>query len=136
MRERFNGAYLDVLGMIASAVCAVHCALVPILLAIGALGGLSWMANHTIEFSFLFISVSVAGFAMYLGYRQGTLGKRTLLLFAVGFCLLLVGRMFPHDHTHIHAEQFLITASGGLIIAAGHVVNWFSQRKRPIIAES
>lgn len=136
MRKRLSSSYLDMLGIVASATCAVHCAVVPILLGIGALGGLSWMADHTIEFSFLLVSTVVASFAMYLGYRQGTLSKRTLLFFAIGFCLLLAGRLFPHDHAHIHAEQFIMTACGGLTIAAAHIMNWIGQRKRPIIQQA
>ncbi len=133
MFKRFTDTYIDILGAVASITCAVHCTLVPLLLTLGTLGGLSWMTNHSIEFSFLLISAGIAGITMFVGYRRQTMSKRTILIFALGFGLLLLGRWFHHDHTHVHTVAFLVTACGGLTIASAHVVNWLAQRKKMMV---
>lgn len=109
----------DFLGFLASMLCAVHCAALPLILTFSALSGLSFLANHTIEFVFLGISAVIATWSLIPSYKEHHQNIKPLLIVAVGFAFLISSRFLPHgilEHT--------ITAIGGFTVAIAHVVNW------------
>ncbi|MCB0667411.1 MAG: MerC domain-containing protein [Saprospiraceae bacterium] len=125
MEDRFWGFHLDFLGFIASIICAIHCAALPILVTLSVLGGMTWISDPVFELSFLIASLTIAGFTLWNGYRKQTIDRTSLVLFAIGFSLLLVSRMLPHTH----GVELIFAIAGGLSIATGHVFHWSAFRK-------
>lgn len=116
---RKNERLLDLLGVSASVACALHCSVLPILLAYSAFGGLSWMGSHAVEFGFIAIACLIAIPAFRKGYRRH--GNRIPLIIAlVGFALIFAS-VLSHDHTE-HVPLLLPTIAG-LTIATAHIYN-------------
>lgn len=133
MLDKFSLLNLDVLGFIASLTCAIHCAAIPVIFAISAAGGLTWIADPAIELAFLMSALLIACITLYSGYRKNSISKPTILAFAIGFILLLTGRWMHVDHLHSHGVEFVVTALGGLTIATAHTSNWLSQRRKHMV---
>lgn len=126
MGDRFPGFHLDFIGFIASFLCAIHCAAIPVVLSISALGGLNWISDPKVESIFLVASFSIAALTLYYGYRKQTLDKVAVLLFGFGFFLLLSSRLLPHAH----GPELIAAILGGLLIASAHIYHWLSLRKK------
>ncbi len=120
--SKINGFFSfnkDFLGFVASMLCAIHCATLPLILTFSALSGLSFLANHTIEFVFLAISAIIATWSLIPSFRKHHHNPMPLYLVALGFTFLVSARFLPHGF----AEHF-ITAIGGSIVAISHILNW------------
>ena len=81
---------LDVVGATASFACAVHCALVALLL--GVLPAVSLISAHWIDYAFLGLSTVIGVYALVPGFRRHRL-RAPLVLFSVGIGILVLTRV-------------------------------------------
>lgn len=117
----------DRIGATASFLCAIHCALLPFVLTLLPLLGLGFLASHTFERGFVAFAVMLAMVALVIGYRRHH--RRLPLLLAVpGLLLLLLGITVIDLHT-LALHSVLVTC-GGLLVASGHFVNLYADRRR------
>lgn len=111
----------DRLGVVASLLCAVHCAALPFLLALLPALGLGFLANQGFERGFI-ASASVLAVTMAVrGYRRhrtahafALLVPGLLLLWIGGFALDLGGATILHS---------LFVVAGGTCVSLAHIVN-------------
>lgn len=124
MKEQFAGFHLDFIGFMASLICAIHCAGVPLLLTLMPLMGLSFLENPWIEYSMILLSLVIAFFALLRGYRKFHKRPTALIVACVGFVLIGLGRV-------IHAEisEIAFTSLGAIAISVAHFINWEHLRK-------
>jgi len=123
------GVRLSKAGSMISLICAVHCALTPlVLLALpllaaqygGALEGLfGAVFSHSFEWVFLGVIVVIAGFGVLATYPVHG-DRRPAMLTVVGFLILLSTRFFVEPGTSLEISGDLIGAS---IIAWGGFLN-------------
>jgi hypothetical protein len=109
---------LDTLGIGASLLCAVHCAVLPLLITALPLLGLEMLENEKLEYGLLGFSFFVGCTSLFRGYRRHHHHIPPLLLFAAGFVLLLLGH-FMAEH---YWEPLIITV-GALMIVTAHLWN-------------
>lgn len=110
---------LDWLGAGASFICALHCAAVPVVLALAPLAGAHWLASHVFDQWAVAIALSFG--AAVIGAAYCTHRWRQVLAMYLGSAaLMLTGAFVAHDHTVLHAG---LLSLGGLLLAATHVVN-------------
>lgn len=109
---------LDTLGIGASLICAVHCALLPLLITALPLLGLEMLENEKLEYGLLAFSFFAGCTALFRGYRHHHHHIRPLLLFSAGFILLLLGHFLA-----MHFWEPLIITAGALLIVAAHLWN-------------
>jgi len=128
MNQRFFGLHLDFFGFIASFLCAIHCAALPIVLTVGVFGGLTWISDPAFELVFLLASIAIAALTLLNSVRKQQLTKSALILFVSGFVLLLISRMLPHTH----GIELVFAVLGGFTIAGAHVHHWMSIRKHAV----
>lgn len=119
MKNQFIGFHLDFIGFSASLACAIHCAALPFLLTLAPLMGLEMLDNPWIEYAFIGLSIVIASSALLHGYRRHHKKPMALIIVALGFLLIGAGQTLPFEWTEI-----LLTASGGLVVALAHLVNW------------
>ena len=112
---------LDRFGATGSFICAVHCALTPVLLAaIPSLGLSIWMGRG-FELGSV-ISVSVVGlFSLLWGYRRHR-AFRALGLLLVGLAILWAGILYPPLHDSVLPHAITMTL-GGAMVAFAHLIN-------------
>ncbi|OOG63262.1 hypothetical protein B0E46_09580 [Rhodanobacter sp. B04] len=116
----------DRIGATASFLCAIHCALLPFVLALLPFIGLEFLADHRFERGFVFFACTLALFAMIRGYRRHQV-TLPLLLAAPGLGLLLLGVTYA-EHYSVILHSVLVTC-GGLLVASAHFVNLRSDRR-------
>ncbi len=118
MSDRLRKLNLDTLGIGASLICAVHCALLPVLMTVLPLLGLEILDNQKLEYGLLSFTFLVGCIALFRGYRYHHHHAKPLFLFSLGFVLLLLGHFLPAAWW----EPVLITL-GALLIILAHLWN-------------
>lgn len=110
----------DRFGATASFLCALHCALLPVIIAALPALGLSFLADHAYERAFVGFSVALAVTSLIFGFRRHH--RLAAFLFMVpGVALLLTGVMISYDHTDIaHA---VMVSMGGVLVMCAHIAN-------------
>ena len=110
---------LDRIGVTASTLCAIHCALVPIFITALPLLGLEFMANEWVEISMIAISAVLGTLSLSLSYRKQHRKLLPFLVLITGFILIAIGHF-----SGLEALEPIFIPIGGLIVAAAHLVNW------------
>ncbi|HEY6940556.1 MerC domain-containing protein [Dokdonella sp.] len=110
----------DRFGAAASFVCALHCAALPLLLALLPALGLGFLANHQLERGFIAFASVLALASLAIGFRRH--GRFRAFWFLVpGVILLITGIVIDIDgRPLVHA---LLVSSGGMLVALSHVAN-------------
>jgi hypothetical protein len=121
-------------GAVASFVCAVHCAAIPVLLILGGAGVVPMLDNQAVglvEWAFVGVAAVIATTSAWRGYRVHR--RLPVALVLAGSALALVALMIvasqsghdhSHDHGHVHegVVRWLFPALG-LAVAVSHLVN-------------
>lgn len=110
----------DRVGATASLLCAVHCALLPFVLALLPLIGLEFLAGHTFERVFVACAAILASASILTAWRRHR-RPHALFLMVPGIVLLLFGIAVNLDvHALIHTASVV---TGGVLVASAHVTN-------------
>lgn len=110
----------DRVGFAASFLCAVHCALAPVLLALLPAFGLGIGGWVDIDQAFVIFATLLGITTMSLGYRRHR-AFRAWALLVPGLLLIWLGSFTElHDHGGAH---LVVMTLGGLALAAAHGLN-------------
>ena len=110
----------DRVGFAASFLCAIHCALLPLVLALAPALGLKFGGWIDFDQAFVVFATLLGLTTLTLGYRRHR-GFHAWLLLVPGLALVWAGA-FTHLHDHGVAHAVIMTV-GGLLLAAAHFVN-------------
>ena len=121
---------LDRLGAAGSLICAAHCALWPLLLALIPALGLTFLASPMFERGFVVFAGVLATLSLLPGYRRHRSAVALLILLPglAGVSLGAFGSTQHSDWSHA-----LLMSLGGVLIAAAHLVN-LTLLRRPLPA--
>lgn len=119
---------LDVAGTTTSLACAIHCATMPLVLAVAPLSGIAlFLANPRIEWLLVGVSLLIASVSLVAGFRLHR--SRQILLFFLGAAtILLVARLGEELAWSIPARAMSIT--GAVALASAHLLNYAECRRR------
>lgn len=115
-----NGLDLDKVGAAASLICAAHCALMPFVITLLPLLGLSFLANEGAEWTLLGLSALLGLSSLCLGFRQHRRGG-VLIVLGAGLGLLVSGRVVEGRGAERIGVPLVI--AGGCVIASSHFLN-------------
>ena len=124
VKSKVRSSRLDHIGMTASTLCAVHCAVVPVLITSLPLLGLSFLANPWVEWSMIILALFIGAFAIGASYFRAHHKRLPMLLLIIGFLIIITGHLFI-----IGWREAIILPIGGLLIAAAHFFNAKSCRQ-------
>jgi uncharacterized membrane protein YoaK (UPF0700 family) len=114
----------DALGIGTSLVCAVHCALLPLVLTSLPLFGINIINNYFFEYFMIALAFVVGTYALMHGYRKHHGRVFPVLLFTAGiFCLLA--------KQHWHRYELFILPFAVIFIVSAHVINFRACRQKP-----
>lgn len=113
---------LDTAGFIASFICAIHCAIAPLVLASLPLAGIKFIASDWFDFLMISLSFVIASISLYRGYTQYHRRLHALILVVVGFAFISLGEWGHTGYT------IALTVGGALTVATSHIVNHFLTR--------
>ena len=114
-------AWADRLGAVGAFICALHCALIPVALALLPTLGLGLVAWHGVEWAFILFASVLAVTSLYLGYR-GHRAYHAWLLVAPGLGLIWGSLLYAPLHESVVPHAVAMTV-GGVLIALAHLVN-------------
>ena len=113
-----NPSY-DIIALSSSLICAIHCAVVPIILSFSSLASLHFLHHPLIEWSFILIGVVFVFVSLWPSYKKVHHNTRPLFFVALGFGLIALGRLDLNE-----IWEVLNTVSGAILVSTAHYVNW------------
>ncbi len=110
---------LDRAGVVLSASCALHCALMPVAVGVLTTFGFGAVASEETEL-LLLLSAAAVGVISLIGGCRHHRHARPLLVMAGGFALVLMARLGFEEGTTI---EIATTVAGAALVASAHLVN-------------
>jgi hypothetical protein len=120
---------IDDLGVFASTLCAMHCAVMPLIIGALPLLGLEVFAAKRTEWFFVVMSVVLGILSLVPSYLRRHRRSWPLILFIIGVGLILSARLSFEDT--IRAEIPLVVM-GALLVAGSHFLNRRLCRSCPV----
>ncbi len=114
MRWKINW---DALGITASVACAIHCALLPLVLSSLPLFGVEIINNNGFEIMMIVIAAAIGAYSLYHGYRKHHHYLTPLIIFGVGILFLCAKQVW-------HERQLWLLAPAVALIVSAHYFNY------------
>jgi hypothetical protein len=119
MEKAKYSSRLDNAGMTASVLCAIHCAIVPILITVLPLAGLGFLANPLVEWSMIVFALVIGTYAIGFSFVRTHRKPLPAVLLIAGFLVIIAGHLFARGW-----HEALVVPIGGLLIATAHFFNY------------
>jgi H+/Cl- antiporter ClcA len=125
----------DAMGIAASVACAIHCAILPLVLASLPILGVNILNNSSFEYFMIAIAFLIGSGSLWHGYRAHHRLLWPWVLFSAGMLLLLAKQRW-------HRYEYWILPFAVLFIVASHLINFRAcrahqggkkQASRPVI---
>ena len=113
--------WVDSLGTAGAALCAIHCALLPVALALLPVLGLGVLASPGFEIGFVLVATTLAISSLWHGYRHHR-AYHAFLWLVPGLALLWSGILVPALHHPVVAHAITMSL-GGSLVALAHLAN-------------
>ena len=114
---------VDMLGIGVSLICAIHCAVLPLLLNSLPLFGLNILHNEAFELGMILLAAAIGIYALWHGYYKHHRNFLPYGIFLAGIILLLLKQAF-------HAEYELVLLIPSVImIISSHMLNFYLSRR-------
>ncbi|MBI1343487.1 MAG: MerC family mercury resistance protein [Terrimonas sp.] len=111
----------DALGITATLACAIHCALLPLLLSSLPLFGINIIDNIFFETGMIVLAFLIGGYSLLHGYLKHHHRFFPVLLFTAGIVFLVLKQYY-------HSLQYWFLAPAVILIVSAHYYNWRSCR--------
>ena len=132
--EHRHGGRWDLAGGILSALCAIHCIALPVLLPFASL----LVHSVWLEIGLTASAIIVGGYALRHGFQKHGF-RLPSILFGIGMASILFGNWVltegrplashtPEEHSHSGAS-ILFVGIGGTLILIAHVTNFVLERR-------
>lgn len=112
---------IDRFGAYGSILCAIHCAVLPVLIALLPAVGLVSLSNDRFEQGFVIFATLLGLFSLIQGYRRHGV-VRALGLLIPGLLVLWVGVLYAPLH-HSLVPHAIAMTFGGTLVGLAHVAN-------------
>lgn len=119
MKQQVNW---DAIGIFTSLACAIHCAVLPLLISAITVFDVNLVNNELFEWGMILAACLIGTYALFHGYRKHHREKTPLILFFSGI-LLLIGKQLWHEY-QLWILPFAVTA-----IISAHLLNFRATTK-------
>lgn len=107
----------DAMGIVASIACAIHCAILPLLLGSLPILGMNIIDNVGFEYFMIFLAFAIGTYSLWHGYRRHHHSMTPVLIFSGGICLLIAKQVW-------HEFQYWLLPFAITLIIAAHLLNY------------
>ena len=118
---------LDHIGITASTICAIHCAIMPIAITFLPLLGLNFLSNEWVELTMLSISLIVGMVALGTAYFMVHQNIVPILYFLLGCVFVLIGHLSESNEL-----EPILLPFGGVLFVVAHYLNYKSGKTKHI----
>jgi hypothetical protein len=112
----------DALGIAASVACAIHCAVLPLLMSSLPILGINIINNLFFEYGMILLAAAIGIYSLMHGFKKHHHQYTPIIVFSVGMVLLLLKQAIDS-----YRVLFLIPAI--IFIVSAHVINYRYCRK-------
>jgi len=112
----------DALGIATSLLCAIHCAVLPLLLTSLPLFGINIIHNNLFEAGMIALAFLIGSLALFHGYKSHHHRPLPLLIFSTGFILLVLKEILV-------SSEVVLLVPAVLFILTAHFFNYRFCRK-------
>jgi hypothetical protein len=107
----------DAAGIVTTVACAIHCAILPLLLGSLPILGMNIVNNVTFEYFMIFLAFVIGSFSLWHGYRRHHHSVVPVLVFAAGISFLVAKQVWHH-------YQYWLLPFALVFIVSAHVLNY------------
>jgi hypothetical protein len=107
----------DALGIATSLACAIHCAILPLMLGTIPILGINIVNNEGFEYLMIFMALAIGSYSLWHGYRKHHHSFTPLLIFLTGIGLLFAKQVW-------HTMQYWLLPLAVILIIAAHLLNY------------
>jgi hypothetical protein len=119
--RRSLSRWVDSLGTVGAMLCAVHCALLPVALALLPVLGLGILASAGFEKGFVLFATALASVSLWHGFRRHR-AYHAFAILAPGLIALWAGILVPRLHESVVPHAVAMSV-GGTLVAIAHLAN-------------
>jgi tetrahydromethanopterin S-methyltransferase subunit C len=112
----------DALGIATSMICAIHCAVLPLVLTSLPLFGINIIHNNLFEAAMIAFAFVIGSVALFHGYKRHHHRTLPLFVFSLGFIFLVLKELFV-------AYEIVLLIPAVAFILTGHFFNFRFCRK-------
>jgi intracellular septation protein A len=117
---------VDKIGMFSSLTCAIHCTIMPLIVTMLPIIGLSLLATEEFEWMLLIGSAMLGIISLCFGFKKHK-SLKALSFLSTGLALIVIGRL-THHHYHslkfLHLDLYvLFLITGGVLVSFSHWLN-------------
>ncbi len=120
---------LDGLGITASLLCAIHCAVLPLLFTSLPLLGVDVIRNKGFEIAMIALAFVIGTYALYHGFRKHHHRLVPFALLVTGFVFLITKELLPEHRV------WMVFPALAFIISAHYLNFWYCQKAKHCHAE-
>ncbi len=106
--------------MAASSICALHCALAPVLVTVASLIGLGYFFEEKFETNFIMATLGLAFISFAWAFYKNHQQLKPIYLLLFGGSLFYIAHI---DSVTTHLPESVLMALGGLSISVSHFIN-------------
>jgi len=107
----------DALGIAASLACAIHCAVLPVLLTSLPIFGMNIIDNTGFEYFMIVLALAIGSYSLWHGFRKHHHKTLPIFLFMGGIILLFLKQVW-------HSYQIWFLAPAIVAIVSAHFSNY------------
>lgn len=107
----------DAFGVTTSVACAIHCAILPILMSSFPILGVNILENVYFEYSMILLAFLVGIYSLYHGYKKHHHRLLPLVVFSSGMCFLVAKQLW-------HQFHIMLLIPAVLAIITAHFLNY------------
>jgi MerC mercury resistance protein len=111
----------DALGITTSVACAIHCAVLPLMLSSLPLFGVNILHNLSFEYGMIALAFVIGAYSLYHGYKKHHHSLVPFSIFSLGIALLVAKQVW-------HNMQIWFLVPAVILIIVAHFINYKSCR--------
>lgn len=107
----------DALGIATSIACAIHCAILPVLVTSLSVFGINIIHNLVFEWGMIALAFFVGAYSLFHGFIRHHRSWFPIIIFSVGFVFLVLKQAFPY-------YEVLLLVVAVIFIISAHFLNY------------
>jgi hypothetical protein len=112
----------DALGIAASIACAIHCAVLPLVISSLPILGINIINNFWVEIFMIVLAMGIGLYSLTHGFKKYHNSRLPIIFFLGGMVLIMLKQI-------LHAFQLWLLVPGVILVIIAHYLNFIKCKK-------